>query len=62
MYCYFFLDSQLNRLIQNIKNTALSKHFTKPAEYTSILACGTIFIADVWISDGQVIFQYKPGA
>ena len=33
-YCYFFLDSQLNRLIQNEQNTVLSKHFTKPAEYT----------------------------
>ena len=22
---------------------------------------GTIFSADVWISGGQVIFQYKPG-
>ena len=34
-YCYFFLDSQLNRQIQIEQNTVLSKDFTKPAEYTS---------------------------
>ena len=41
--------------------TALSKYFTKSAEYTSTTS-GTIFSVDVWISGSQVIFQYKPGA
>ena len=48
-------------LIQNEQNTAVSKHFIKSAEYTRT-TCGTIFSANVWISGGQVIFQYKPGA
>ena len=43
------------------QNTAISKHFTKPADYFRTTS-GTIFSADVLISGGQVIFQYKPGA
>ena len=47
----------LTGLIQNkTKNTAISKHFTKPTVYTHITS-GTIFSADVWINGGQVIFQ-----
>ena len=48
-------------LIQNEQNSALSKYFIKPAEYTSTTS-GATFSADVWISGGPVIFQYKPGA
>ena len=59
---FFFFGSQLlTGLIQNEQNTAISKHFTKPAEYTRTIS-GIIFSADVWISGGQVIFQCKPGA
>ena len=42
------------------QNTTISKHFTKPTVYTHTTT-GTIFSADVWINDGQMIFQYKPG-
>ena len=48
-------------LIQNEQNTGISNHFTKFVEHTRT-ASGTIFSADVWISGGQVIFHYKPGA
>ena len=50
----------MTALIQNEQNTAISKHFTKPAEYIRKTS-GTIFSADVQISGGQMIFQYKPG-
>ena len=43
---------------QNKQNTAISKRFTKPAEYTRTTS-GAIFIAYVWICGGQVIFHYK---
>ena len=47
MYCYFFLfDSQLIGLIQNEQNNAISKHFTKPAEYIRTTSA-TIFSTDV---------------
>ena len=59
-YCYSFFNSQLTGLIQNEQYTAISKHFTKSAEYTRTTS-GTIFSADVKISGSQVIFQYKPG-
>ena len=44
--------------IPNEQNTAISKHFTKLAEYTHTTS-RTIFIADLWISCSQVIFHYK---
>ena len=56
--CYFFFDSQLTGLIQNEKNTAISKHFTKPADYTRTTT-ESIFGADAWINGGQVSFCYK---
>ena len=52
-YCYFFFDSKLTGMIQNEQNTAISKQFTKPAEYTHTTS-GTILCADVWISGSQV--------
>ena len=42
----FLFDSQLTRLIQNEQNTAISEHFTTPAENIRT-ASGTIFSADV---------------
>ena len=54
--CYFKQE-----LIKIKQNTAISKHFTKPKGYTRTTS-GTIFRADVQISGGQVILQYKPGA
>ena len=41
--------------IQNKQDTAITKHFSKP-QYTHT-NCGTIFSADIWKSDGQVIFH-----
>ena len=49
---YFFFDLQkLTGLIKNEQNSAISKHFTKAAEYTHnntlYKTSGTIFSADV---------------
>ena len=46
----------MNKILQD---TAISKHFTKSAEYSRTTS-GTIFSADVGICGGQVIFQNKP--
>ena len=50
-------------MIQNEQNTAISRHFIKPAEYTRGKS-GAIFSADVWISGGiiRLLFITKPGA
>ena len=50
-------------LIQNEQNTkmyCIIKAFYKTHGVTSTTS-GTIFSADVWISGGQVIFQYRHG-
>ena len=56
-YYYFFFDSQLTGLIQN-----KTKYCHIKAFYKTRTTSGTIFSADLLISGGHVIFQYKPGA
>ena len=61
MYCYISLIHNWPDYFKLNQNTAISKHFTQPTGYTRT-SSGTIFRANVWISGGQVIFQYKHGA
>ena len=57
----FFLWFTIDRTDSKItQNSAISKHFTKPTVYIRTTS-GTIFSADVCISGGHVIFQYKSG-
>ena len=53
-FCYFYWPD----CFKIKQNTAISKHFTQSIVYTRTTN-GTIFSADVWISGGQVSFQYK---
>ena len=52
----FSFIHNVTRLIQNEQNTEILRYFIK------LMGLYSIFSGDVWISGGQLIFHYKPGA